>query len=190
MLNKESNAYTLGYAAIMTVVVAVVLTTLFTALKPMHDANEQLAKKKDILKAVGLVDLEDPEKSYEDNIVGYILDHEGNDITDADTSVVPETVDVGKESKLAEDKRKYPIFIYTAEDGGKKYIVPLHGKGLWDKIWGYIAINDDFNTIYGISFDHKAETPGLGAEMKDNPKEYNEPFIGKKLFKGEAFKSE
>jgi len=57
----------------------------------------------------------------------------------------------------------------------------VRGKGLWDEIWGSIAIKDDFNTIGGVAFNHTAETPGLGAEIKDN-KNWKSKFTGKKLF--------
>ena len=57
-----------------------------------------------------------------------------------------------------------PVYI-GAINGEKKYIIPLIGKGLWGPIWGFIALNDDLNTIFGSSFNHKKETPGLGAEI-------------------------
>jgi Na+-transporting NADH:ubiquinone oxidoreductase subunit C len=56
--------------------------------------------------------------------------------------------------------------MYVAEvDGAKKYIIPMTGNGLWGGIWGYLALNDDCNTIYGVYFSHASETPGLGAEI-------------------------
>ena len=48
---------------------------------------------------------------------------------------------------------------------GEKYIIPLKGQGLWGGIWGYIALDNDKNTIYGINFGHESETPGLGGEI-------------------------
>jgi Na+-transporting NADH:ubiquinone oxidoreductase subunit C len=184
-VDKESNGYTLGYATIVTVIVAVVLALLFTSLKDLHDANEKLAKRKDILKAVGLVGLDNPDSTYNADIEGIIYDYKANIVLD--TTLSAETIDVAKEAKLKAEKRKYPLFIYTNQEGSKKYIVPVYGSGLWDKIWGYIALEEDCKTIAGVSFDHKAETPGLGAEIKDNPSSYNDPFVGTKLFnaKGE-----
>jgi Na+-transporting NADH:ubiquinone oxidoreductase subunit C len=73
-----------------------------------------------------------------------------------------------------------PIFVYKDENGNKKYIIPVRGKGLWGQIWGYVAINDDLNTIYGAVFDHAKETPGLGAEI--NQDWFMNEFKGKKLF--------
>jgi Na+-transporting NADH:ubiquinone oxidoreductase subunit C len=59
---------------------------------------------------------------------------------------------------------RLPLFVAEVE-GKKKYIMALRGVGLWDAIWGYMTLNDDFKTVYGVYFDHKAETPGLGANI-------------------------
>jgi Na+-transporting NADH:ubiquinone oxidoreductase subunit C len=71
-------------------------------------------------------------------------------------------------------------------EGDKNYIVPVRGNGLWDEIWGFITLEADGNTIKGVSFDHKGETPGLGAEIKDN-NNWKKQFIGTKLFEGDEF---
>ena len=78
------------------------------------------------------------------------------------------------------EEQSLPVFISSLE-GSKKYIIPVYGKGLWGPIWGYVALNDDLSTIYGAVFSHKAETPGLGAEI--NTKEFQEQFFGKEIFK-------
>ena len=56
----------------------------------------------------------------------------------------------------------------------------MRGKGLWGPIWGYIALNDDYNTIFGAVFDHDGETPGLGAEI--NTDWFRGAFIDKRIF--------
>ena len=60
------------------------------------------------------------------------------------------------------------------------YVIPVRGKGLWGPVWGYISLESDMNTIYGVSFGHKGETPGLGAEIETT--EFQQQFIGKKIF--------
>ncbi|HHS95124.1 MAG TPA: NADH:ubiquinone reductase (Na(+)-transporting) subunit C, partial [Phaeodactylibacter sp.] len=92
----------------------------------------------------------------------------------------PEDIDMAKEKKKAEAERIFPIYIYN-NNGKNYYIVALRGNGLWDEIWGYIALDSDLNTILGASFDHKGETPGLGAEIKDNPA-FSKNFKGKKIY--------
>ena len=82
-----------------------------------------------------------------------------------------------------EDVNDANLPLYIAEiDGARKYIIPMTGNGLWGGIWGYIALNDDCNTIYGVYFNHESETAGLGAEIKDNEK-WQQQFAGKKIFK-------
>jgi len=83
--------------------------------------------------------------------------------------------------KKDEADRVLPLFVYTKKDGSKYYILSAAGKGLWDVIWGCVALEDDLKTIAGVSFDHKAETPGLGAEIKDN-KAWVAQFAGKKIY--------
>lgn len=83
-------------------------------------------------------------------------------------------------------QRQLPVFVCEKE-GDTYYIVPLRGKGLWGPIWGYIALEGDLNTVYGAVFDHKSETPGLGAEI--NTSWFQDNFKGKKIFKEEQFQS-
>jgi len=80
-----------------------------------------------------------------------------------------------------------PLYICTLEDGTRKYVIPLEGKGLWGPLWGYLALNDDFRTIYGAVFDHASETPGLGAEISTAT--FSDPFRGKSLYRGDNFVS-
>jgi Na+-transporting NADH:ubiquinone oxidoreductase subunit C len=183
-VDKESNIYTVTYAAIMTVIVAVSLAFLATSLKPRQYANQQLSTKIDILKAVGLTDLDKEEAArvYDERIEGLVLDVNMQPIADSIKAV---DIDLAKEAKKPAEEQRYPLFVYR-EGSTTRYIIPLYGNGLWDKIWGYIALEDDYSTIAGISMDHKAETPGLGAEIKDNPKQYNDPYIGKSIYNDEG----
>ena len=76
--------------------------------------------------------------------------------------------------------------IYECQvDGQKKYVVPVYGMGLWGAIWGYIAVNEDGNTVYGAYFNHDSETAGLGADIKDS-KEWQDKFVGKKIYDAEG----
>ena len=82
-----------------------------------------------------------------------------------------------KEGKLA-------IYDCTV-DGKQKYVVPVYGMGLWGPIWGYIAVNEDGNTIFGAYFNHEGETAGLGAEIKDS-KKWQDEFIGKTIYSADG----
>ena len=69
--------------------------------------------------------------------------------------------------------------MFVAEvDGETKYVFPVYGAGLWGAIWGYVALNSDKDTVYGVYFSHASETPGLGAEIA--PPQFQGEFPGKK----------
>jgi Na+-transporting NADH:ubiquinone oxidoreductase subunit C len=98
---------------------------------------------------------------FEKYIVERIaLDNKGNERTDVNAF----DIELKKELKKPVAEQAFPLYVADVE-GSKYYIVPLRGKGLWDAIWGYVALKEDVNTIKGAVFDHKGETPGLGAEI-------------------------
>lgn len=179
-MDKESNVYTISYAVVMTVLVAVSLAFVSTSWKAKQIFNQQLASKIDILKAVGLADVEKAEASavFDDRIESLVLSVDMQVIEGAVPAV---DIDMFRETKLDPKDQRYPLYVYK-HDGQTRYIIPMYGNGLWDKIWGYVALKEDMATIIGISMDHRAETPGLGAEIKDNPGDYNDPFIGKSIY--------
>jgi len=77
-------------------------------------------------------------------------------------------VDIKKQYRdktLADEDKDYPMFVAEI-DGKKAYVIPVVGNGLWGPIWGNICLDEDMRTIKGATFDHKGETPGLGAEIK------------------------
>ena len=85
--------------------------------------------------------------------------------------------------KIVKYDEAQKLYVCTLENGDVKYVFPLKGMGLWGGISGFIALNDDKNTVYGAYFNHESETAGLGAEIKDS-REWQEKFIGKKVFDG------
>ena len=95
-------------------------------------------------------------------------------------------VDLGVEVKKSKEEQQLPIFV-SEKEGKKTYILPMRGKGLWGPIWGYLALKEDMSTISGAVFDHKSETPGLGAEISLGW--FQEPFIGKTIYDGETLVS-
>jgi Na+-transporting NADH:ubiquinone oxidoreductase subunit C len=133
-------------------------------------------------------DLSDPEvqEVFDKQIAQLVLNMDGQEVGEPEVLAhghkggTAEYVDMAKERKRPEAERLLPLFIYD-DEGKKYYIVSVRGSGLWDEIWGNIALEDDYNTIAGTAFDHKGETPGLGAEIKDNPG-FPAQFIGKKIY--------
>ncbi len=180
-MDKNSNAYILIYAAALTIIVAVVLALISESLKGPQQANQLLAKKVDILKSVGRDTVDNPEAYFSERIAGVVLNAAG----EVQEGVNPIDIDLKAQRKLAEADQLFPLFVFTGEDNAKKFIIPMRGGGLWGAIWGYIAINDDFQTVAGVSFDHESETPGLGAEIKTA--KFQDSFVGKSIMdnKGE-----
>jgi Na+-transporting NADH:ubiquinone oxidoreductase subunit C len=78
---------------------------------------------------------------------------------------------------LTDDGQQYRVI---CSDGTSGIALRLDGKGLWGPIWGYAVISEDGQTLKGVSFDHKSETPGLGAKITDEA--FLNAFKGKKLY--------
>ncbi len=178
-----SNRYITIYTLIMTLVVSVVLAFTVTGLKPLHDEAEAIYKKRDILSAIEsqlpkkLKDMSDEEvlSLFDSKVEQVVINAEGESLQ----GISAEKVDMASEEKKPENERKYPLYIYQSEQG-KIYLTSVRGNGLWDKIWAYVAIKEDLNTIVGTAFGHVGETPGLGAEIKDNPG-FPKQFEGKQI---------
>jgi Na+-transporting NADH:ubiquinone oxidoreductase subunit C len=102
-------------------------------------------------------------------------------------NVDPFTIDLRSEQKKPVETQNLPLFIASLEGDRELIIIPLEGKGLWGPIYGYISLEADMSTIYGVTFDHKGETPGLGAEI--NTSWFEDMFTGKKIFESDRFVS-
>ena len=184
-MNKNSNTYQILYAAVMVLIVGTVLAFIYMALKPKQNENIANDTRKQILSALHIAAPEDAQvkEVYEKYIVqDLIVDLDGN-IVDSTKNVAFE-VDMKKNIKLSE--RKLPVMKCVMDDGSAKYVLPLYGAGLWGPIWGYIAMNDDGNSIYGANFSHEGETPGLGARIADL--DFQDKFVNKNLFKDGEYK--
>lgn len=182
-MNVDSNSYTFGFATMMVVIVAALLSYAAIELKPFQDTNIELEKQQNILSSIGVDVQRDLAKEVYSKYIKQeiVLNYKGEEV-DGDAF----EIELKKELKKANSDQVLPLFISNV-DGFKQYIIPLRGKGLWGPIWGFIALEEDLNTVYGAVFDHKGETPGLGAEI--NQSFFQEPFIGKSIFDGETFKS-
>lgn len=148
-LDTNSNIYTIVYAVVMVIIVAVLLAVVSMALAPKQEANIALDKKKQILSSLN-------------------LDLKGQDVETLYTQII-------KEEELEGSQK---IYVATL-DGNTKYIIPMDGAGLWGAIWGYIALDEDKNTIYGTYFNHASETPGLGGEI--TTAKFQNGFVGKHI---------
>lgn len=186
-MDVNKNSYTFAFSAILVIVVGAALAFTAESLKPFQKENVKLEKMQNILASVKVeATPEEAQAKFDQFIVDQILLSNDGKVLNSE-GVTAFDIDVVKEYKtLGEGERSYPLFVFE-DKGVKKFIVPMAGKGLWGPIWGYVAFDEDMNTIYGSTFDHKTETPGLGAEIKEGW--FQERFIGKTIFEGSEYVS-
>ncbi|MGJ8683508.1 MAG: Na(+)-translocating NADH-quinone reductase subunit C [Nonlabens sp.] len=182
----DKNSYTILFAIGMVVVVGGILAFLASSLKPAITQNEKIEKQQNILYALGInnnegnsatfVDAKLAPEEFKKNVTeqmvltfkdGAIVKKQTRQEYMDETSQEPYLIDVKKQQNLqkTEGTRLLPLFIGKNEDGKTLYVAPIRGKGLWDAIWGYVAVDEDM-VVQGAYFDHKGETPGLGANIK------------------------
>jgi Na+-transporting NADH:ubiquinone oxidoreductase subunit C len=176
-MKQFSNTYIFTFSAIMVVTVAAVLSVVAMQLQPMQRKNVEINKKQNILLSLNIESSKDSVLAKYDRYItdSYVINSEGERKEGMDAF----SVDLSKEIAKPVEERNLPIFVGTVKDS-TQYVVPVRGKGLWGPIWGYVALKNDFNTIYGTNFSHDSETPGLGAEIANRP--FQKQFIGKKIF--------
>jgi Na+-transporting NADH:ubiquinone oxidoreductase subunit C len=185
---NNSNGYILRYAAIMVIIAAALLSSAAMLLKPFQEKNMAIEKMGGILDAAGITGI-----STDEMITSFNKYVKEEIVINQDGKVVDVFEGKGKEKGKAfninlkeqyfnkSQGKPYELPLYVLEKDGKTiYIIPLLGTGLWGPIWGNLALKEDLNTVIGVYFDHKGETPGLGAEI--TTKQFTSQFVGKKIF--------
>ncbi|MDR1005451.1 MAG: NADH:ubiquinone reductase (Na(+)-transporting) subunit C [Bacteroidales bacterium] len=191
-----SNKYIFVYSTILVVLAAAILSIAAVALKPFQEKNIKIEKMQQLLACVGIESTpKNAESLYNKfftqevavNAKGEIEDDYSNGRLQGNKRpfdlVVKEQLD---KAKSGDQSAVMPVYICT-KDGRKTYVVPVSGNGLWGGIWGNVALGEDLSTIVGVNFDHKGETPGLGAEI--TTKAFQQQFNGKTIFDNTTFKS-
>jgi Na+-transporting NADH:ubiquinone oxidoreductase subunit C len=216
-LDKNSNGFTFGFAAVMVIVVGTILATLAVVLKEPQQANLKQEKMKAILMATGVMSANDdmalaPAKFEEVITKRLILKSNGEvkselsgpiDGTNKEDAfnIELQKVYAAKVKPIKAKYKKDPETmlakikeldldwpLYVASVNGETmYIVPMEGTGLWGPIWGYVTLASDVNTIKGVTLAHKGETPGLGAEISTT--KFQEQYVGKTIFEGDTYVS-
>ena len=170
-MNTNSNSYTIIYAAIMVVIVAFLLAFVSSSLKDIQNANVKNDTKKQILSAINVTAVKDADAEFAKYEVKDMLVQ-----ADGTLAAYEGEFNTSFKGEIAENR----LHVFECKvDGATKYIVPVYGAGLWGPVWGYVALNDDKDTVFGVYFNHAGETPGLGAEIT-TPK-FQAPFVGKKV---------
>ena len=189
----HSDKYTLGFAAILTLVCALMLGLVAVSLRPLQELNIDAHKKKQVLKGLKIdtsqisqVDILNffSEEGYQGQFVEKILvDYLGQSLKKEDLDL--NKISLEKEMKKEEKQRRYPLYIYYKNLAHKTnkvasaYCIPIYGYGLWSTCYGFLVLEGDARTVKTIIYYDQKETPGLGGEII-NPK-WQAEFAGKSI---------
>jgi Na+-transporting NADH:ubiquinone oxidoreductase subunit C len=178
-----SNRYIMVFSVVMIVSVAILLSLTALLLQPMQEKNVEVEKKINILSSMNVTSTKaDAVQLYDKYIKeSFAVNTEGSTVEGVNAF----NVVLRAEQKKPLADQYLPVFIAVADNGDTLHILPLEGKGLWGPIWGYVALKEDMETIDGVTFDHKGETPGLGAEI--NTTAFESQFPGKNLYRDGKF---
>ncbi|TDI64151.1 MAG: NADH:ubiquinone reductase (Na(+)-transporting) subunit C [Bacteroidetes bacterium] len=181
---RQSNTYIIVFSIITTIILGGLLSVTSVGLAPRQKIQVELDTKKSILGAVMEVKkTDDVLDIYDKRIESLVVDIKGN-VVETDESgnpLIAEDVSIEKNFRKSPEDRLYPVFLFKGTGNEiEAYILPIYGNGLWDVIWGYVALDKDLNTIRGAVFDHKGETPGLGARISES--EVQSRFVGRKVY--------
>ncbi len=177
-MSSKGNSGTIVFALLVTTLSAALLAAAATILKPAQEKNVLKEKQQNILSLVGLNGANDYKK-FEELVQGVVIDEQGSPIKGLEAI----SLDLASEKKLKTKnpsyKVRYPLYIYKDKEGKVTYLLQMAGVGLWGPVWGYLALDQDGNTVKSAIFDHKGETPGLGAEI--NTDGFEKQFNNKKV---------
>lgn len=183
-MDVNSNKYTYTFALVMVIVVAALLSGASIALKDRQQQNILQEKQQDILKSIGInVERTDAPEEYKKYIVEELVIQNGQ-VVESEQSAFD--IDMAFAVSKSVEERQVPLYVADV-DGNTYYVVPLRGKGLWGPIWGYISLESDGSTVFGTTYGHKGETPGLGAEIVTD--DFQNQFEGKEIMEGSNFVS-
>ena len=164
----SSHFKSIAFATVLCIVCSTLLTVAASGLKVFQERNVILDRQKNILKSVGLIldqEAVAPDvirKRYADNIRPVWVDPSGQIVSETERG----------EKDLA-------IYLYRRGKALQAYIVPINSRGLWGRIHGYLAIQNDGETISGFTVYKHSETPGLGGEIEK--RWFRQNFVGKKI---------
>ena len=181
---QQSNAYIIVFSIITTIILGGLLSVASVGLGPRQKIQVELDTKKSILGAVMDIQKSDDVLGiYDQKIESLVVDINGNQVEtdEAGDPIVAEDISIEKNYKLPPEERLYPVFLFKGDNGEvEAYILPIYGNGLWDVIWGFVALDNDLSTIKGAVFDHRGETPGLGARIAEDAVQSR--FVGKEVY--------
>ena len=212
-MNTNGNTYTVIYSTVLVILVAAILAFVAMSLQDKQNENVKIETITKVLTAaaqsdenVSIDETTDVLGMYTDNIVdafyvdgnGEVTGHMNMGKENVKDIQVPSTSDLKKQNdilkKISGSKDStgqaellkslnLPVFVFDI-NGKEVTVIPCYGAGLWGPIWGYVALASDGRTIEGAIFDHKGETPGLGAKIAEAP--FYTSFRGKAFGSGDV----
>lgn len=197
-MNDESVGKTLLVAIGVALACSLMVSTAVNFLRPMQVAYTRLLQNRIILETAGLVSSEEAISDRE--VISRFLDLEarivelatGDFMDDMDpltfeqrtTAADPNlsvAIPASRDSaQLTRRARFAPVYMLTVGDNIERIVLPIHGQGMWSRIYGYICVAADLNTVVAIRFYEHGETPGVGDRIQD-PKWYSQ-WSGKRLY--------
>ena len=180
---NDSVNRTILIALILSLACSIIVSFAAVYLRPIQEKNQALDKKKNILMAASLYEEGlDVEEVFSKNVRAKVVNLKDGDYVDS-----IEASDYDQYKKVKEDSERvelsqeedfgairavarYAVVYEVFKEGNfDQVVLPIHGKGLWSTLYGFVALSSDLNTVNGLGFYQHAETPGLGGEV-DNPK--------------------
>lgn len=70
-------------------------------------------------------------------------------------------------ARLGRRSRYEIVYLVWEGDELERLILPIVGQGMWSTLYGFIALENDLNTIAAATFYEQAETAGLGDQITD-----------------------
>ncbi|MEM9086588.1 MAG: Na(+)-translocating NADH-quinone reductase subunit C [Pseudomonadota bacterium] len=195
-LPVDSPAKTLFVAVTLCLVASMAVSAFAVSLRPIQEVNKRLDKQVNILQVAGVYDESVDIATAFEAFEPHVLEIATGEFTDA---FDPQTFDdraaaddPATSIALTDDpagigrQTKYATVYLLRDDAGAidKVVLPIHGYGLWSTLYGFIAIEENGDDIYGLQFYEHGETPGLGAEV-DNPR-WKALWNGKQLLDDEG----
>jgi Na+-transporting NADH:ubiquinone oxidoreductase subunit C len=178
---RQSNLYIVIYAGVLTIVCGGLLALAAEGLKEKQQFNIDMEQKKNILSTVVAIEEGvDINQLYAKRVKAFVVDFQGS----VKEGMQPKDLNLAAEYKKPGEQRLLPVYEFKNETDSTKtdYVVlPVYGYGLWNSIWGFVALKSDLNTVQGVKFQHAGETPGLGARIESDEEVQNR-YKGKTIF--------
>ena len=196
---KETPVRTLVVALIMCLVCSIAVASAALILRPLQQENAQIDRQRAVLKVAGLwnKDMSSAQvrEVFDAQVTPRLVDLRTGRFSDAFDAQTFDQAKASKDPQLSEALTdgldiasirhlEHYAVVYLIEHDGQldRVILPVRGYGLWSTMYGFFALQPDFNTVAALGFYKHAETPGLGGEI-DNPA-WQAKWVGKKVFDG------